>query len=565
MSSGRNKKWRLLAIAAAAMMGLVGACGDTDSDNGDATDGGGVQDGPTLVVWAGSNIPIVANFNPYSPTSLHAALGGVYEPLFLFNKIQADDPIPLLGEEVTWNDEGTELEVDLRDGVKWNDGEDFTADDVVYSYTNDAVQLDFIDSVEAVDDTTVKFTFNSPSFRNEYSLLGATYIVPEHVYSELDDLVTFANDSDPVGTGPFKVDTVTDAGYTMVANTDYWDADRPSINRVQYLGIDGSASAESLMKSKELDYTTMFAPQPDSIINAADMGYLNVTSPNPTVGLICSNADLGCEGMQTDKAVRQALSAAIDRGEINDKAYYGLAQIGTPGFVLPGRDDHWVADGIDLLNSEDAQPDEARRILEEAGYTEGSDGIYEKDGEKLSVKIETVEGWSDQNAAADLMTAQAKEAGIELVNNTITQDQYSDRRMTGDYEIFLGALFGSPTSDPFQIYRNSFTSDYTQPVGTQLEPSQTNYARYSNPEVDEAVAAAAQTNDEDELKELYATVQRNIVEDVPYLSLFHAGSQTFYNDNEFTGWPTEDNLYVFPASWDGVSSAYVLSTLKYAE
>ena len=81
--------------------------------------------------------------------------------------------------------------------------------------------------------------------------------------------------------------------------------------------------------------------------------------------------------------------------------------------------------------------------------------------------------------------------------------------------------------------------------------------------MDEAVAAAATTNDTEQLKAAYAIVQENIVEDVPYISLFHGGSQTFFNQTDFTGWPTEDDLYAFPASWDGVSAAYILSKLSY--
>ena len=65
------------------------------------------------------------------------------------------------------------------------------------------------------------------------------------------------------------------------------------------------------------------------------------------------------------------------------------------------------------------------------------------------------------------------------------------------------------------------------------------------------------------MKAAYAIVQENIVEDVPYISLFHGGSQTFFNQTDFTGWPTEDDLYAFPASWDGVSAAYILSKLSY--
>ncbi len=562
-----NRKWKRAALAAglAASLGLLAACGGGGSgtDGSAGQSGEGSADGPTLIAFAGTQTPVVANFNPYSPTALHAALGGVYEPLFFYNKAEAREPIALLGESTEWSEDGTELTIKIRDGVKWNDGEPLTSDDIKYSFTNEGVQMDYVEDVEVIDDTSVKLHFNQPSFTNEYSILGATYIVPEHVFSGVSDLVTFDNATTPVGTGPFMVENVTDAAYTMVANPDYWDAERPGINRVQYLGIDGNSSAESLFKAGELDYSTFFVPQPDALVKPHDLGYLNVASPNPTVVMICSNAELGCTGAQTHKEVRQALNLSINRGEINEKAYYNLAQPASPTFVKPDRDEAWVAEGMPLTNPDDADPAAAKEVMEAAGWTLGSDGIYEKDGERASIKLESVEGWSDQNAAAELMVSQAKAAGIELQNGTITNDQYSDRRMTGDYQLFTGALFGTPISDPFTIYRNSFTTDFTQPVGTSLEPNQTNYSRYSNPAVDEAVAAAATTNDTEQLKAAYAIVQENIVEDVPYISLFHGGSQTFFNQTDFTGWPTEDDLYAFPASWDGVSAAYILSKLSY--
>lgn len=564
MASGRRFKTAALAACLAASMGLVAACSGAGGDqSGQSGQSGAKADGPTLVVFAGSQTPIVGNFNPYSPTVLPSAMGGIYEPLFYYNKAADTDPIGLLAESVDWAQDGLSLTIHMRPGVKWNDGQDLTAEDIIYSFTNDGVDMDYVDGAEKIDDQTVQLNFNTPSFTNEYSLLGATYIVPERIFSAQADLVTFDNATAPVGTGPFMLDSLTDASYTVVANPNYWDKGHPGINRVQYLGIDGNSSAESLFKAGELDYSTMFVPDPTQLTSTGRLGYLNASSPNPISILTCSNADLGCTGAQTDKAVRQAFNLALDRKEINEKAYYGLASPASPTFTKPGRDDRWVAEGMPTQNAETADVSAAKAVLEKAGYALGADGIYAKDGQRASFNLASVEGWSDANAAAELMVAQAKAAGIEVKAETVTMDQYTDMRQAGNYEMIVSALLGTAISDPFTIYRNSFTTSYTEPVGTALEPSETNYARYSNPEVDEAVAQAAGTNDEAEKAAAYAIVQKNIVEDLPYIPMFHGGSQTFFNNVDFDGWPSEDNLFAFPASWDGVSSAYVLSHLTY--
>nr|WP_241769941.1 ABC transporter substrate-binding protein [Cellulosimicrobium sp. MM] len=164
---------------------------------------------------------MVANFNPYAPNPLHVTNGGIYEPLFFYNRAEAGDPTPRLGESYEWSEDGTELTVKIREGVKWSDGEDFTVEDVIFSYTNEAAKRDYLNTIEKVDESTVKFTFNGAQFTSAVQILGTTLMVPEHLFKEVSDLITYTNE-EPVGTGPFTLDTITNATYTVVPNEDYW-------------------------------------------------------------------------------------------------------------------------------------------------------------------------------------------------------------------------------------------------------------------------------------------------------------------------------------------------------
>ena len=102
----------------------------------------------------------------------------------------------------------------------------------------------------------------------------------------------------------------------------------------------------------------------------------------------------------------------------------------------------------------------------------------------------------------------------------------------------------------------------TAAVGTEVPAGRWNFSRYSNPVVDQAIQAAVSTNDEAEKKELYGTIQTEIVRDLPYIPLVINATQTFYNTKDFTGWPTEENLYAFPPSWGAIAAGYVLTQLE---
>jgi peptide/nickel transport system substrate-binding protein len=526
----------------------------------------GATAGRVLNVWAGSQTPIVANFNPFAPTVLHGALGPVYETLFVYNKAQAAEPTPMLGESFEWNEDGTQLTVTIRQGVTWNDGEDFTVDDVVFSFTNEASKPAYVTSAEATDESTVVLTFDGPQYTNEFALLGASWMIPEHVWSEksAEEMTTFTNE-EPVGTGPYTVKTTSDAAYTLVANEDYWQDGKPAVKEVRYLGIDANQSAEDLLKAGDLDWACMFVPDPEAVASSGGpTGYIN-TPQDPTVLYTCANADLGCTGPQTDVAVRQALDLAIDRGTITDKAFVGLAGTISPTFALLGRDDEWISPDVGKESPQTADIDAAGQILEDAGYAKGDDGIYAKDGQKVELTLTSVDGWTDYNDAAKLIEEQARAAGIAVTASTVSWQEFSDSRQSGSYQLIMGGVIGTSVADPFQIYRDWFSGDYTQAVGTQLEPGEWNFSRYANPVVDEAVKAAAATNDEAAKQEAYATIQAEITRDLPYIPLVINATQTFFNDTDYTGWPTEDDLYAFPPSWGSVSAGYVLGNLKPAE
>jgi len=567
----RSRLVPLVALASSVAL-LASAC---SSDPGDGTTdptsapGGSSAPGTAekvdrpLVVFAGSATPITANFNPYAPTVLHGALGPIYETLFHYNKTSADAPEPMLGESFEFSEDGTELTIKVRQGVKWNDGTDFTAEDVAFSFTNVA-KADYVKSAEVVDASTVKLTFTAPSFTNEWAILGATFIVPEHVFgefTELDKLVAFANDTAPVGTGPFMLEAATSASYTLVANPTYWQEGKPALQEVQYLGIDGNSSSQAMMQAGEIDFNSQFVPNPESVTGPGDIAMVN-TPMDPTVLYTCANADLGCEGAQTDVAVRQALSLSLDRATINEKAFVNLAGTISPTFALLGRDDKWIADGMPHEIPQAANIAEAEKVLTDAGYAKGSDGIFAKDGKRVSMGLKVIADWSDYVAAVELIAAQAKAAGIEINVDSTDWDGFSNARLSGDYELIIGGMVGTSLADPFQLYRDWFSGDYTQPVGTNLEPGEWNMTRYSNPIVDEAVLTAAGTRDEAVKKEAYGKIQGEIVRDLPYIPLIINATQTFFNTVDYSNWPTEDNMYAFPTSWGSVSAGVVLANVQ---
>lgn len=551
MTSNKHR-FRLMAVGFASGLALL-ASGCAPSSTDDAKP-------QTFTIFSGAQTPVVANFNPFSPTPLAGTTGMVYQPLFHFNRMTSEDAKPLIGTDYEFNEDGRELTINIRDDAKWNDGEPLTVDDVVFSFTYDVSRPETMTEAIAVDENTVKLVFTDPQFVNVVSLLGSAVMLPEHIWADNDDPTGGTNEN-PVGSGPYVVDEISGGAYTFTANEEYWD--QPKLKDVRFLAIDGNQAAEDLVASGEIDFTSIFSANYQSMVDAG-MGYMVLPS-DPTVLYTCANADLGCEGPQTDPAVRTAINLAIDRQTITDKAFVGLTTPMSPTLALLGRDDMWIGEDQPHEAPQSADPSAAGKVLEAAGYTRNSDDIYEKDGVPVELTLNSVDGWTDYNNAGKLIEEQALAAGIKITAGTFSWQEFSDGRQTGQFELILGFLQTTSIADPWRIYSDFLTTEKTAPVGEQLAPSDMNFTRYSNPIVDEAVLAASATDDETIKAEAYDRIQTEIVRDLPYIPVNMNASQSFYNDTDFTGWPTEDNLYAFMQSGSPLEMAYIVQNLELAK
>jgi peptide/nickel transport system substrate-binding protein len=549
-----------LAITAAAVAISLALAGCTSSPKPSASASGSAVAKPAaLRVWAGSTTPITVDFNPFHvDTALYGTYGQIYEPLFFFNQLSADAPVPMLGESYEYSADGKTVTLKLKPNVKWNDGEPLTADDVVFTMGYGPNKTDKLVSVTASDPTTVVLKYSTPQFTSASQLLGSTMIVPKHIWSKITSYMKETNPK-PVGSGAYVVKTTSDASYTLTANPNYRDG-APPITDVQYLGLDSNQSGQDMLSTNQIDWTGMFVANPDTVTGNGAIATMN-QQQDPTVIVTCSDASKGCKGAQTDLAVRQALNVAIDRPAMAEKAWAGLVGEANPAFVLLPRDQQWLSD--QSLATSPQAPDVAKagQILEAAGYTKDDKGFYGKDGKEISLDLFSPDGWTDYNDAAKLIAEEAGKAGIKVTARTVSEAEYWTPVTNGDFQLAMYGLTQSVVADPFSNYDQYFSGRSTAKVGDAPTRGQ-NYSRYSNPIVDAAVEAAGATNDPAAKKAEYAKIQAQIATDLPYIPVVLNASQAFFNTKSFTGWPTDDNLYADPLPYLSVAPAIVLLNLK---
>jgi peptide/nickel transport system substrate-binding protein len=555
LSIGRGAGRRAAVILAALTLVAAGC----DSAGAPAQ-----GESPTLVVYTGQSTDYQINFNPFAPTSI-GGTGTIFQTLFFYNIARDAEAVPRLGKAFSWNADGTQLSITLREGVTWSDGQKFTADDVVF--TLDMItkhkgmnNAGYAGHAKAVDDTHVSIAFDKPSFVDGPSVLGKTYIVPEHRWKDIAEPAV-AVLKEPVGTGPYLLDEFKAQAYTLKANQTYWGGE-PAVKKIRYLALSGNQAGATALKAGQIDWQT--GPVPDlKNVRKSYPGYQAVVTPVNQIALFsCSNAALGCQGPQTDPAVRQAVYHAIDRTQLNALAFDNTGRDVSPSFLLPDRDRELISGKL-RSRTAPMQPDltGAQRILENAGYVKGAEGVYAKDGKPLSLTLTTVSGWTDYITAINTIGQQLKQAGIKVTPRQVSWNEFVDAKDRGEFQLVIDSLYQGPAPDPYYIYNYFFSTAQTAKVGAKPGP---NVTRFSDPQVDQALEALKRINPADDAARQphLDTVQTRIEQAMPYIPVLTQGTISVYHDSKFTGWPTDADLYAFPAVWAHPDSAEIFVRLK---
>ena len=402
----------------------------------------------------------------------------------------------------------------LRDDAAWHDGEPFTAADVVFSH-NTIVDPDFvpgtrvghdqITEIPAPDDYAVTMKLKEP-YAPFLIVWADTYLVPEHLLKDVEDLNTAEfNSTAPVGTGPFVfTERVPGDHITLQANPNY-HGPGPYLDTLIFKYVPDLTVLFTQFKTGEVDVTGIQGITADNVEEARTLeGKVIHEDPTGFVEFIYMNHG---KPIFQDKAVREALYAAMDKENIINAVYYGI-HTPTQSYLS---DKSWAYNGDLAPHVFDVAL--ANQILDEAGWAAGADGIREKDGVKLSFSNSTTAGNKVREQAQQYLQQTWREAGVDMqINNMPAAVIWGDYFNKSEYDSVM--VGWNHTPDPDAISR--FHSKYIPAQGGGGQNTQ----QYKNPELDALLEKGVRELDQEKRAVIYKEVQRILRDDLAYLPIF---------------------------------------------
>jgi peptide/nickel transport system substrate-binding protein len=529
----------------------------------------------------------VKGWNPYSSDTNNAmsiadgsnnysAQLTMFEAPYMFNMLDGKQ-YPLLADgDYAWNEDMTEITFKIKPAAHWSDGTPVTADDVAYTFAshikyetgNGAVYKDYIETIEAPDPQTVVIKAKlDASGKAVNPLQVAQYL--SHVYvaqkawtqvleaRALGDPAAFRADGalDVVSSGPYTRYFNDNQKVVLIRDDNYWGQDASMWGKLpvpKYLAhtiFKDNAAGTTALQAGEVDVSQQFnsnvqdlwlkdnlpvstyLPEaPYMVAETLPTAYFNLKSPGldnvavrKAIALAVDYDTIIANAMTNQSPTFSQVPRSIMNPTVGEQALYDQAAV---------KDLQWVGNDVEG----------AKALLDEAGITDSDgDGWRELNGQKLTYKALCPNGWSDWQAAIEIVAAAGQKIGIDITTEfpewAVYQTVFTDAKVN-NYDIFMVWSNGASPTSPWGRARQLMSSEF---AGTSNNWNG-NWGGYKNPRVDELLALIPSETDQAKLKEYYTELTQIYLTDVPSFSLMYR--PTFFhtvNESVWTSFPNAED------------------------
>jgi len=411
--------------------------------------------------------------------------------------------------------DGLNWHLKLKDNVKWHDGTPFTADDVKFNIeliqnpkfiAGRRAGHELVRDIKVLSPTELTWRMEK-AYAPYPAILSWTFLVPKHVLEKETDINKPAFTTSPVGTGPFKwVERVPGDHITLAAHDGY-HGEGPYVETLFVKYIPDLTVLYTQFQTGDIDYIGLQGITPDHYDEAKGLADRTVMPvPQPFIENIAVNTGLS---VFKDKAVREALYYGMDKKSIIEQIYYGLPSE-TESF-LPKQSWAYNPD----LPKHQFDPEKAKKILDDAGWAPGSDGVRVKQGVRLEFINSTTAGNHVREQAQQLLQQNWADIGAKMnINNLPPAVMWGDYWMQSKFEsamVGIGFMIG-PDPDATDFFSS-------RSIGAKGGSGQ-NTTQFQNVDVDGFLAEGAKTVDLDKRKIAYKKMQEVTRTELPYLPIF---------------------------------------------
>jgi peptide/nickel transport system substrate-binding protein len=492
-----------------------------------------------------------------------------------------DEFINWNGESYEYNADFTEVTVKIRNGVMWSDGTPFTSNDIAFTIDTHLATPELtlagdlkkrVKGVTVVDPQTVKvalnatdpqFVFDIFTFRADVGL----HIMPEHVWKGQDPKTFKFYDADkgwPIGTGPYKLVGATIQQKIWDLDPNWWAAKTgfkplPKVERMIFLPGMNEITMAQMLVTNEIDQAFSLTPGNMKLVQSQNPKITTSNSKPPFGYMDWWPIGLGLNHEVEpfgDKDIRWALSYSINRDQIVKYAFQGFTSVSSLPFppypgMLPFFDS--VKDLLQQYDTQKYDLNKVNEIMTGKGYAKDGDGMWTKDGQRITFDIITFPQHPSCTPTVPIVTEQLRQAGFDATFSLPAD--FAARPRTGQAAAFVWGHGGS-MRDPWKTLDFLYHANKFKPTGT--DNLGFGLYRWKNQEFSTIVDKMSQLQfDDPKMKDLFHQAMEIWLPELPDPQLVQTVIAVPMNTTYWTNWPSAQNYYIHEGFWHRTAALQV--------